>query len=81
VPAAWLIEHAGFQRGQRWGSVGISTRHSLALICHAGATSAGLLEAAHRVRDGVAEALGVWLSPEPNFWGFPGAPGELPALA
>jgi UDP-N-acetylmuramate dehydrogenase len=81
VPAAWLIERAGFQRGQRWGPVGISTRHTLALVCHAGATSAQLLEVAHRVRDGVAEALGVWLNPEPTFLGFAAELGELPALA
>jgi UDP-N-acetylmuramate dehydrogenase len=80
VPAAWLIEHAGFQRGQRWGAVGISSRHSLALVCHEGATSRALVEAAHRVRDGVAAAFGLWLRPEPQFLGF-GEPSDgLPAL-
>jgi UDP-N-acetylmuramate dehydrogenase len=80
VPAAWLIEAAGFQRGQRWGSVGISSRHSLALVCHPGATAAAIVEAAHRVRDGVARAFGVWLSPEPRFLGFGAVPDGLPAL-
>src|SRR2546422_297366 len=32
VPAAWLIEHAGFGKGYRRGGVGISTRHALAQI-------------------------------------------------
>jgi UDP-N-acetylmuramate dehydrogenase len=81
VPAAWLIEAAGFRRGQRWGTVGISSRHSLALVCHAGATAAVVVEAAHRVRDGVANALGVWLNPEPRFLGFGDVSDGLPRLA
>ena len=32
VPAAWLIEQAGFAKGYRMGNAGISTRHTLALI-------------------------------------------------
>ncbi|MGE3527083.1 MAG: UDP-N-acetylmuramate dehydrogenase, partial [Gemmatimonadales bacterium] len=32
VPAAWLVEHAGFGKGYRRGSAGVSTRHSLALV-------------------------------------------------
>jgi UDP-N-acetylmuramate dehydrogenase len=81
VPAAWLIEASGFQRGQRWGSVGISSRHSLALVCHAGATATSVIEAAHRVRDGVARAFDVWLSPEPRFLGFGDVTDGLPALS
>jgi UDP-N-acetylmuramate dehydrogenase len=78
VPAAWLIEQAGFRRGQRFGSVGISSRHALALVCHTGATAAQLVAAAHRVRDGVAEALGIRLLPEPRFFGFGTPSDELP---
>ena len=80
VPAAWLIEQAGFARGQRWGNVGISSRHTLALVCHEGATSSELLEAAHRVRDGVARELGIWLHPEPRFLGFGLGGDGLPPL-
>jgi len=81
VPAAWLIEQAGFRRGQRFGSVGISSRHALALVCHEGASAAALVDAAHRVRDGVAQAFDVTLAPEPRFYGF-GTPSEqLPPLA
>jgi len=78
VPAAWLIEQAGFQRGQRFGAVGISSRHTLALVCHAGATSDELVSAARRVRDGVAQALGVWLAPEAQFLGFEMGADGLP---
>lgn len=79
VPAAWLIEQAGFRRGDRFAAVGISSRHALALVCHAGATAAQLVAAARRIRDGVARAFDVTLSPEPRFLGF-GTPGDqLPA--
>jgi UDP-N-acetylmuramate dehydrogenase len=81
VPAAWLIEHAGFARGQRFGTVGISSRHALALVCHAGATAAAVVEAAHRVRDGVWRVFGVELEPEARFIGFGTASCRLPALA
>jgi len=80
LPAAWLIEQSGFHKGQRWGAVGISTRHSLALVAHVGATSQQLLEAAHRIRDGVAARLGVWLTPEPQFLGFGSTSHGLPRL-
>ncbi|HEU4576977.1 MAG TPA: UDP-N-acetylmuramate dehydrogenase [Polyangiaceae bacterium] len=80
LPAAWLIERAGFHKGQRWGAVGISTRHSLALVAHEGATSHQILEAAHRIRDGVHDALGIELTPEPLFLGFGSSPHGLPRL-
>jgi UDP-N-acetylmuramate dehydrogenase len=79
VPAAWLIEQAGFRRGQRFGKVGISSRHALALVCHAGATAADLVGAAHEVRDGVARAFDVALVPEPRFLGFATPSDQLPA--
>ena len=80
VPAAWLIENAGFRRGQRFGCVGISSRHALALVCHAGASAAQLVEAAHRIRDGVERAFGVVLRPEARFFGFGAPSDQLPPL-
>src|SRR6185437_4784453 len=32
IPAAWLIEEAGFTRGFALGNAGVSTRHTLALV-------------------------------------------------
>jgi UDP-N-acetylmuramate dehydrogenase len=32
IPAAWLIEQAGFQKGYRLGNAAISSRHTLALV-------------------------------------------------
>src|SRR5207249_12301174 len=51
VPAAWLIEHAGFTKGYRYGGVGISTRHALALVKHGGTTT-DLLAPAQTIEPG-----------------------------
>jgi UDP-N-acetylmuramate dehydrogenase len=70
VPAAWLIEHAGFGKG--YGAPGrarISSKHTLALINAGGATTAGLLALAREIRDGVHAAFGVTLEPEPTLVG------------
>nr|WP_265521001.1 UDP-N-acetylmuramate dehydrogenase [Oerskovia sp. JB1-3-2] len=67
--AAWLIEHAGFTKG--YGVVGpaspatLSTKHTLALTNRGGATAADLLALARSVRDGVVDAFGIQLVPEP----------------
>jgi UDP-N-acetylmuramate dehydrogenase len=63
--AAWLIEHAGFGRGHGAGNVGISSKHTLALVNRGGATTAELLALARRIAAGVAERFGVALQPEP----------------
>jgi UDP-N-acetylmuramate dehydrogenase len=70
VPAAWLIEHAGFGKG--YGAPGrarISSKHTLALINAGGATTAGLLALAREIRDGVRAGFGVTLEPEPTLVG------------
>ncbi|MHB0979301.1 MAG: UDP-N-acetylmuramate dehydrogenase [Thermoleophilia bacterium] len=65
LSAAWLIERSGFSRGFRRGRVGISTRHTLALVNMGGATSCELLALAAEVRAGVLERFGVSLGMEP----------------
>ena len=72
LSAGWLIEHAGFARGTRVGSVGLSTRHALALVAHDGARAADVVAFAQQVQRGVQDRFGVQLEPEPVFWGFPG---------
>jgi len=69
LSAAWLIEHAGFARGQADGSVGLSTRHSLAIVCHDGARARDVIAFARVVRVRVEARFGVRLIPEPVFWG------------
>ncbi len=66
VPAAWLIENAGFPKGYRRGPARISTKHTLAMTNpELSATTADLLELAREVRDGVLEKFGVTLVNEP----------------
>jgi UDP-N-acetylmuramate dehydrogenase len=67
--AAWLIERAGFHKGDTRGAVGISTKHSLALINRGGATTAELVAFAREIAAGVRERFGVDLHPEPIFVG------------
>ncbi len=68
--AAWLISHAGFERGHGDPSrASLSTKHALALTNRGGATTADLLALAREVRDGVETAFGVRLEPEPNLIG------------
>jgi UDP-N-acetylmuramate dehydrogenase len=67
--AAWLIERAGFHRGDTRGNVGISTKHSLALVNRGGATTAELVAFAREIAGGVNERFGVELHPEPIFVG------------
>jgi UDP-N-acetylmuramate dehydrogenase len=68
LSAAWLIERAGFRRGQREGAVGLSTRHALAIVAHDGARAADVIAFAGRVQQAVAERFGVTLTPEPVYW-------------
>ena len=67
LPAAWLIEHAGFGRGYAGpgGRVALSSKHVLALSNRGGGTAADLLALAREVRDGVRSRFGVTLVPEP----------------
>jgi UDP-N-acetylmuramate dehydrogenase len=67
--AAWLIERAGFHKGDTRGNVGISTKHSLALVNRGGATTAELVAFAREIAAGVRERFGVDLHPEPIFVG------------
>lgn len=72
LSAGWLIEHAGLAKGALFaaGTVGLSSRHALAIVCHDGATADAVVEFAKTVRARVRERFEVTLNPEPNFWGF-----------
>jgi UDP-N-acetylmuramate dehydrogenase len=74
VPAAWLIEHAGFSRGHAGPGphpARISTKHTLSLVNPGDATTASVLALAHQIQDGVRRAFGVSLDIEPVLVGFP----------
>lgn len=68
LPAAWLINHAGFPRGYGadWGSgrVRLSTRHALAITNRGGATTAEVMAFAAHIRDGVERTFDIRLEPE-----------------
>ncbi|MDR8407359.1 UDP-N-acetylmuramate dehydrogenase [Nonomuraea sp. 3-1Str] len=79
IPAAWLIEQAGFAKGYSRGPARISTKHTLALTNPQGeATAADLLALAGEVRDGVREKFGVTLVNEPVLVGCELDPGQPP---
>ena len=66
VPAAWLIEQAGFGKGYSPGDgARISSKHTLALVNSGSASTAALMALAREIRDGVRATFGVWLAPEP----------------
>jgi UDP-N-acetylmuramate dehydrogenase len=70
IPAAWLIEQAGFKKGYRHGSAGISSRHTLALVNCGGATAKDILALAEKIRADVEARFGVRLEMEPELVGF-----------
>jgi UDP-N-acetylmuramate dehydrogenase len=63
--AAWLIEQAGFHRGYGNGRIGISTKHTLALVNRGGGTTAELMALAREIAGAVRERFGIELHPEP----------------
>jgi UDP-N-acetylmuramate dehydrogenase len=67
--AAWLIERAGFTKGYGDGPVGLSTKHTLALVNRGGGTTAQLVSLAREIADEVRRRFGVELRPEPVFVG------------
>ncbi|MGO2584943.1 MAG: UDP-N-acetylmuramate dehydrogenase [Brachybacterium tyrofermentans] len=64
--AAWLISHAGVERGHAVGErAAVSSKHSLALTNRGGATSDDLVALARDVQGRVQETFGIQLVPEP----------------
>lgn len=64
LSAAWLIERAGIQRGERLGGAAISSRHVLAITNPGEATSADVRALADHVQNKVQAFWGVQLLPE-----------------
>ena len=70
LSAAWLIERAGLAKGDGEGPVGLSTKHTLAIVNRGGATARQVASFARRVRDRVEGRFGVRLVPEPVLLGL-----------
>ena len=69
LSAAWLIENAGFHKGFVHGNVGLSSKHTLAIINRGGGTAREVLELVRKIQDAVRAKFGVELHPEPVFVG------------
>jgi UDP-N-acetylmuramate dehydrogenase len=70
IPAAWLIENAGFSKGHSAGRVGLSSKHPLAIVNRGAGTAREVVALARRVKEAVADRFDVKLRPEPTFLGF-----------
>jgi UDP-N-acetylmuramate dehydrogenase len=70
LPAAWLIEQAGFPKGYALAAAGISSRHTLALVNRGGASAADILALAGQISAAVEARFGIHLEMEPVLVGF-----------
>ena len=70
IPAAWLIEQAGFHKGFVVGRAGISSNHTLAIINRGNASAADILKLMDEIQRAVESKFGIRLQPEPVFVGF-----------
>ena len=70
LSAAWLIEHAGFHKGFTMGNVGLSSKHTLAVINRGGGTAREVVALVETIKAKVRETFGIELHPEPNFIGL-----------
>jgi UDP-N-acetylmuramate dehydrogenase len=70
VPAAWLIEQAGFAKGYALGAAAISSRHTLALVNLGGARAAEILALAGQITAAVERRFDIRLEMEPVRMGF-----------
>lgn len=69
LPAAWLLDQAGFHKGYVLGPAGISSRHTLALINRGDARAADILALRDRIIAEVEKRFEIRLEPEPVWLG------------
>ncbi len=70
LPAGWLIERAGFQKGYAHGNAGISSKHALAIVNRGGAKAQEIIDLMRLIQAQVHKLFGIELQPEPTFVGF-----------
>jgi UDP-N-acetylmuramate dehydrogenase len=70
LAAAWLVEQSGFHKGYSLGPVGISRKHTLAIVNRSNATAKDILALKDVIEKKVFDTWGVSLQPEPVFLGF-----------
>jgi UDP-N-acetylmuramate dehydrogenase len=76
IPAAWLLEQAGFKRGFTLGRAGLSSKHTLAIINRGGASAGEVAALRDLILYEVEKRFGIRLEPEPV---WVGAERPLPA--
>jgi UDP-N-acetylmuramate dehydrogenase len=69
LSAAWLIEQAGFRKGFQHGNIGLSSKHTLAVINRGGGTAREVMELVAMIQERVRRTFGVEIQPEPIFVG------------
>jgi UDP-N-acetylmuramate dehydrogenase len=69
LPAAWLLDQAGFHKGYTLGRAGISSRHTLALINRDGASAVDIAALRDAIIAKVDEKFAIRLEPEPVWVG------------
>jgi len=74
IPAAWLIERAGFPKGTNRGPVAISPFQAQAIVNLGAARAADVIALAAEVKRAVWRTFGISIVPEPVFVGFAGSP-------
>lgn len=74
LSAAWLVEKAGFHKGYVHGNVGISSKHTLAIVNRGGARASEIVSFMNVIRETVFSRFNVDLHPEPVFVGFDRSP-------
>jgi UDP-N-acetylmuramate dehydrogenase len=65
LPAAWLLEQAGFRKGFKLGAAGISSRHTLALINRGHATAADIAALRDTIQHEIHRRFHIQLEQEP----------------
>jgi UDP-N-acetylmuramate dehydrogenase len=70
LPAAWLVEHAGFAKGYGQGAAAISRKHALAIVNRGGATAADIIALRDVIQARVLAKFGIALESEPVLVGF-----------
>jgi len=70
LPAGWLIERSGFHKGYGKGPVGLSEKHTLAMVNRGGATARDMFALMREIQAGVRGVFGIELVPELIFVGF-----------
>ncbi len=67
IPAAWLIEQAGF-KGKRFGDAGVHTKQALVLVNYGNAKGQDILALSSKIQLTIFDKFGIRLTPEVNIY-------------